>query len=63
MARKLSNNKNMKKKTYTIPAIKVFNIQNRGILCSSETDLRWSGNKAGTAGPNEIDENSTYDAF
>ena len=53
----------MKKKTYTKPAIKVFNIQNRGILCSSETYLRWSGNKAGTAGPNEIDENSTYDAF
>lgn len=53
----------MKKKTYTTPAIKVFNIQNRGILCSSETYLRWSGNEAGTAGPNEIDENSTYDAF
>ena len=53
----------MKKKTYTTPAIKVFNIQNRGILCSSDTKLRWSGNKAGTAGPNEIDENSTYDAF
>jgi len=51
----------MKKKTYTTPAIKVFNIQNRGILCSSETNLRWSG--TGTAGPNEIDENSTYDAF
>lgn len=53
----------MKKKTYTIPAIKVFNIQNRGILCSSETNLRWSGNKAGTAGPKEIEEISTYDAF
>jgi len=54
----------MKKKTYTTPAIKVFNIQNRGILCSSEkTNLRWSGNKAGTAGPEEIDENSTFDAF
>ena len=53
----------MKKKTYTTPAIKVIKIQNRGILCSSETNLRWSGNKASTAGPNEIDENSTYDAF
>ena len=53
----------MKKKTYTTPAIKVLKIKNRSILCSSETNLRWSGNKAGTAGPNEIDENSTYDAF
>ena len=54
----------MKKKTYTTPAIKVIKIQHRGILCSSETyNLPWSGNKAGTAGPNEIDENSTYDAF
>lgn len=53
----------MKKKKYTTPAIKVFNIQNRGILCSSKTNLPWSGNKAGTAGPDEIDENSTYDAF
>jgi hypothetical protein len=55
----------MKKKTYTTPAIKVFNIQSRSILSSSETylNLRWSGNKASTAGPNEIDENSTYDAF
>ena len=54
----------MKKKTYTTPAIKVFNIQSRSILSSSETyHLRWSGNKAGTAGPDEIDENSTYDAF
>ena len=53
----------MKKKTYTKPAIKVIKIQHRGILFTSETNLRWSGNKAGTAGPNEIDENSTYDAF
>ena len=53
----------MKKKTYTTPAIKVIKIQQRGILCSSGTYLCWAGNKAGTAGPDEIDENSTYDAF
>lgn len=53
----------MKKQQYIRPTVRVFSIQACSIICTSETNLRWSGNNAGSAGPNEIDEYSTYDAY
>lgn len=57
----------MKKKSdYTEPNIKVFTLRPTRPLMTSDEDkrtLRWSGNKTGTAGPDELDEESTFDSF
>ncbi len=55
----------MKKKYYTVPSIKVFTLRTTRILMTSgdEMALPWSGDQPGTAGPGEIDPNSTLDSF
>lgn len=55
----------MKKKYYTVPSIKVFTLRTTRILMTSgdEIALPWSGNRPGTAGPDEIDDSSTFDSF
>lgn len=54
------------KKEYIVPRIEVFKIQATNMLLSSppnEVFFPWSGDSEGTAGPGEIDENSTIDTF
>ena len=54
------------KKEYIVPCIKVFKIQATNMLLSSpphEVFFPWSGNRGGSAGPDELDENSTNDSF
>ena len=55
----------MKKKYYIAPTIKVFTLQTTRMLMVSgdELPLPWSGDHSGTAGPGEIDDNSTIDTF
>ena len=53
----------MKKKQYIEPYIEVYQTTPCRLLSDSVIDFPWSGSNAGTAGPDEIDENSTYDAF
>lgn len=53
----------MKNKQYIEPQIEVYQITPCRLLSDSVTDFPWSGNNAGTAGPNEIDDYSTSDAF
>lgn len=55
----------MKKKYYIAPTFKVFTLQTARILMVSDDNLSmpWSGDQPGTAGPDEIDDNSTFDSF
>ena len=53
----------MKKKQYIEPHIEVYQTTPCRLLSDSEIDFPWSGNSSGTAGPDEIDDNSTFDAF
>ncbi|MBQ8152247.1 MAG: hypothetical protein IJ069_01020 [Prevotella sp.] len=56
----------MKKKQYIEPHIEVYQATPCHLLSGSPDsviDFPWSGSSAGTAGPDEIDENSTFDAF
>ena len=55
----------MDKKHYIAPAIEVVELQTLCLLDASvvEESLIWSGESPGTAGPDEIDENSTFDSF
>ncbi len=68
----------MKKKTYIPPRIKQFTYQVSHMLMVSpspssgggtdttepdEVELPWSGTNSGTAGPDAIDEYSTFDSF
>ncbi len=53
----------MKKKQYIEPQIEVYQITPCRLLSDSVTNLPWSGKREGTAGPDEIDDNSTFDAF
>ena len=54
------------KKEYIVPRIEAFHIPPANMLTTSppnEIPLPWSGDSEGTAGPGEIDENSTTDTF
>lgn len=53
------------KKEYIVPRIVVYKFHPANILSSSpeEVRLRWSGERNGKAGPDEIDDESTDDAF
>ena len=56
----------MNKKHYIAPSVMEVRIQTVRLLTSSPEDklnLNWSGNSSGTAGPEEIDEESTFDSF
>jgi hypothetical protein len=56
----------MNKKHYTAPSVMEVHIQNFSLLCASPEDklnLNWSGGRSGTAGPEEIDDESTFDSF
>jgi hypothetical protein len=56
----------MDKKKYATPSLKLVNIQTCGMLATSledSIDMDWSGDKSGTAGPDEIDDYSTFDSF
>lgn len=56
----------MKKKQYMEPHIEVCQTTPCRLLSGSpdsEISLPWSGSGAATTGPDEIDENSTFDAF
>ena len=53
----------MKKKQYMEPHIEVCQITPCRLLSDSEIYLPWTGSGAATTGPNEIDDNSTFDAF
>ena len=53
----------MKKKQYIEPHIEVYQTTPCRLLSDSVIDFPWSGNNAGTAGPDEIDDYSTSDAF
>jgi hypothetical protein len=55
----------MDKKSYIKPYMKVVNIRTCGMLAASgdQVNMKWSGNRPGTAGSDGIDENSTYDSF
>lgn len=57
----------MKKDNYAAPRMTVFTLRTPAVLTGSTPDgeerMRWSGDRPGTAGPEEIDDNSTYDAF
>lgn len=55
----------MDKKNYTKPYMKVVNIRTCGMLAASGNtyNMKWSGDRSGSAGPGEIDDNSTYDSF
>ena len=55
----------MDKKKYTTPCIEVVNIQTGGVLSTSDDTLNmpWSGKEPGTAGPDDIDDYSTFDSF
>ena len=55
----------MKKKYYTAPIIKVFTLQTTRMLMTSGdlVSMPWSGDRSGSAGPGEIDDNSTVDSF
>jgi len=53
----------MKKKQYIEPHIEVYQTTPCRLLSDSVIDFPWSGNSAGTAGPDEIDDYSTSDAF
>ena len=54
----------MKKNDYISPAIQVFTLQTSRMLIVSgdESSMPWSGDHAGTAGPGEIDDQSTFDS-
>ena len=53
----------MKKKQYIEPHIEVYQTTPCRLLSDSVIDFPWSGSSSGTAGPDEIDDNSTFDAF
>lgn len=55
----------MKKKNYIVPAFKVVKLQPaRMLMISGDTvSMPWSGDLPGTAGPEEIDDYSTFDSF
>ena len=56
----------MNKKHYTAPSVMEVRIQTVRLLTSSPEDklnLNWSGDRSGTAGPEEIDDESTFDSF
>jgi hypothetical protein len=53
----------MTKKQYIQPSIKVFTLQQNLLQAASEIELDYSGKGQGTAGPDEIDDYSTYDSF
>lgn len=52
-----------KKQHYVRPCVKVYQVQPQYLLTGSEERIQWSGNREGTAGPGEIDDNSTFDSF
>ena len=57
---------NMDKKRYTAPDMEVISVETCGMLATSPDDLInliWAGDEPGTAGPDEIDDNSTFDSF
>ena len=54
------------KKEYIVPRIVAFKLHPANILSSSpseEVRLRWSGEKEGEEGSDDIDDYSTYDSF
>ena len=55
----------MKKKSYIVPTVKIFTLQKAQMLMVSgdERSMPWSGDQSGEAGPDEIDDFSTTDAF
>ena len=54
----------MTKKQYIQPSIKVFTVQQKLLLnAASEIEMKFSGRGKGTAGPDEIDDESTFDSF
>lgn len=53
----------MKKKQYIEPHIEVYQTTPCRLLSDSVIDFPWSGSSEGTAGPDEIDDYSTSDAF
>ncbi len=55
----------MKKKNYIVPSISVFTLRTaRMLMTSGDTQsMFWSGDRNGTAGPGEIDDQSTLDSF
>ena len=55
----------MKKKNYIVPAFKVVTLQPaRMLMTSGDTiSMPWSGGKSGSVGPNDIDDESTFDSF
>jgi hypothetical protein len=52
-----------KKQHYVRPCVKVYQVQPQYLLSGSEERMQWSGERPGSAGPGEIDDNSTYDSF
>ena len=53
----------MTKKQYIQPSIKVFTLQQNLLEAASEIEMQYSGKGKGTAGPDEIDDESTIDSF
>lgn len=56
----------MKKKHYIAPVAESITLQLPILLTVSdpeEIDMPWSGDSSGTAGPEEIDDYSTFDSF
>ena len=56
----------MNKKHYIAPSVMEVRIQTVCLLTSSPEDklnLNWSGDSPGTSGPEEIDDESTFDSF
>lgn len=56
----------MDKKRYTAPDMEVISVETCGMLATSPDNLinlNWAGDGPGTAGPDEIDDNSTFDSF
>ena len=55
----------MTKKNYIVPTFKVFTLQPaRMLMLSGDTSsMPWSGTTPGSAGPDEIDDYSTFDSF
>lgn len=57
----------MEKKHNIIPSVELYRMQTSRFLADSfieeEVDFPWSGDSEGTAGPDEIDDTSTFDSF
>ncbi len=53
----------MTKKQYIQPSIKAITVEQSLLQAASEIELDYSGKGQGTAGPDEIDDYSTFDTF